>query len=45
MIKRKEHDDLFPGVPLQRTYVPVEVPTKDGSLSTLTLSQTVTKAS
>jgi hypothetical protein len=35
--------DLFPEVRLWRTYVPIEESTKDGSLSTLSFSQTVTK--
>jgi hypothetical protein len=35
MINTNEHGDLFPEVPPQRMYVPVEDVTKTGSLSTL----------
>jgi hypothetical protein len=41
----KEHNNLFPEISLQRTYIPVEESTKDGSLLTLSLYQTVTETS
>jgi hypothetical protein len=37
----QEHDDLFTEVRLRSTYVLVQESTKDGSLSTLSLSQSV----
>jgi hypothetical protein len=42
MIKQR-HDDLFPEAPPQRMYVPIEESTKNGSLSTFSLSQMVTE--
>jgi hypothetical protein len=40
--KADEHDDLFYRGSVLKNLVPVEVVTKTGSLSTLSLSQTVT---
>jgi hypothetical protein len=40
--KANEHDDLFYRGSAPKNLVPVEVVTKTGSLSTLSLSQTVT---
>ena len=40
--KADEHDDLFYRGSVPKNLVPVEVVTKTGSLSTLSLSQTVT---
>jgi hypothetical protein len=40
--KADEHDDLFYRGSVPKNLVPVEVVTKIGSLSTLSLSQTVT---
>jgi hypothetical protein len=40
-INTKNMSDLLPEVQLQRSYVPVEQSTKDGSFSALSLSQTV----
>jgi hypothetical protein len=40
--KANEHDDLFYRGLVLKNLVPVEVVTKTGSLSTLSLSQTVT---
>jgi hypothetical protein len=40
--KANEHDDLFYRGSILKNLVPVEVVTKTGSLSTLSLSQTVT---
>jgi hypothetical protein len=41
--QRKDKGDLFLDVQLRRVYVPIEDSTKDGSLSTLSLSYTVMK--
>jgi hypothetical protein len=41
-INTSEHDDFFPGVRFQRTYSPVDEATKAGSISTISLSQSVT---
>jgi hypothetical protein len=40
--KADEHDDLFYRGSVLKNLVPIEVVTKTGSLSTLSLSQTVT---
>jgi hypothetical protein len=41
-IKASEHDDLFYQGSVPKNLVPVEEVTKTGSISTLSLSQTVT---
>jgi hypothetical protein len=41
-IKAREHDDLFYRGSVPKNLVPVEEVTKAGSISTLSLSQTVT---
>jgi hypothetical protein len=42
-INTRRHDDLFYRDSVQKNLVPVEEVTKVGSISTLPLSQTVTK--
>ena len=42
-INTSEHDDLFYGGLVPKNLVPVEEATKAGSISTLSLSQMVTK--
>jgi hypothetical protein len=42
-IKASEHDDLFYRGSVPKNIVPVEEATKAGSISTLSLSQTVTQ--
>jgi hypothetical protein len=41
-IKTSEHDDLFYRASVPKNLVPIEEATKTGSISTISLSQTVT---